>query len=105
MLSIEAVGERSERVTKITVSFGPDRHYDLSILVDPAITPDSVRKNGTYRPGAHLRLGGLDDAADAAEVTVFRALGELELRLVAKACLAAATRLRQLERASARRSS
>lgn len=97
-LSIETVGKRSEKVTRIKVTFGPDRHYDLTILVDPAITPDSVRKDGRYRPGAHFRLGGLNDDADCDECVVFRALGEAELRWIGKACQAAATALRLAER-------
>jgi hypothetical protein len=97
-LSIEVVGHKSEKVTRIRVTFGPDRHYDLTILIDPAITPDSVRRDGKYRPGAHFRIGGLDDSADCEERTVFRAFGESELRWIGKACQAAATALRVAER-------
>ena len=97
-LSIEVVGKRSEKVTRIKVTFGPDRHYDLSILIDPAIALDSVRKDGRYRPGAHFRLGGLNDDADCEECVVFRAFGEAELRWIGKACQAAARALRLAER-------
>lgn len=97
-LSIETVGRKAKKVTRIKVAFGPDRHYDLTILIDPAITPDDVRKNGRYRPGAHLRVGGLRDDADCEECTVFRAFGETELRVVSKAFQAAATALRMAER-------
>lgn len=100
LLSIESVGRRSEKVTKITVKFGPDRHYDLSILIDPAITPDDIRKNGRYRPGAHFRLGGLNDKAAAEECVVFRSFGEDELRWIGNACKAAAAALRMAERQS-----
>lgn len=100
LLSIESVGSRSEKVTKISVRFGPDRHYDLSILIDPAICPDDVRKNGRYRPGAHFRLGGLNDKENAEECVVFRAFGEDELRWIGNACKAAATALRMAERHS-----
>lgn len=101
-LSIETVGKRSEKVTRIKVTFGPDRAYDLSILIDPSITPDSVRKNGRYRPGAHFRIGGLNDEENAEECVVFRAFGESELRWIGKACQAAATALRMAERKAAR---
>lgn len=97
-LSIEVVGKRSEKVTLIKVTFGRDRHYDLTILIDPAITPDEVRKNGQYRPGAHFRLGGLNDEENCEECVVFRAFGETELRWIGKACKAAATALRMAER-------
>ncbi len=100
-LSIETVGKRSEKVTRIRVTFGPDRHYDLTILIDPAIIPDSVRKDGRYRPGAHFRIGGLNDDADCEECVVFRAFGESELRWIGKACQAAATALRLAERKAA----
>ena len=100
-LSIETVGKRSEKVTRIKVTFGPDRHYDLTILIDPAITPDGVRKDGRYRPGAHFRLGGLNDDADCEECVVFRAFGEAELRRIGLACQAAATALRLAERMDA----
>ncbi len=100
-LSIETVGSRSEKVTRIKVTFGPDRHYDLTIIIDPAITPDDVRKNGRYRPGAHFRIGGLDDE-DCGERVVFRAFGESELRWIGKACQAAATALRMAERNGAK---
>lgn len=101
-LSIETIGKRSEKVTRIKVTFGPDRAYDLSILIDPRITPDSVRKDGRYRPGAHFRLGGLNDEENAEECVVFRAFGESELRWIGKACRAAATALRLAEQKAAR---
>jgi len=101
-LSIETVGKRSEKVTRIKVTFGPDRLYDLTILIDPAIIPDSVRKDGRYRPGAHFRIGGLNDEENAEDCVVFRAFGESELRWIGKACQAAATALRMAERNEAR---
>lgn len=101
-LSIETVGRSSKKVTRIKVTFGPDRHYDLTIVIDPSITPDSVRKDGRYRPGAHFRIGGLNDEENAEECVVFRAFGESELRWIGKACQAAATALRMAERNEAR---
>ena len=99
-LSIEVVGKRSEKVTRIKVTFCPDRHYDLTILIDPAISPDDVYKNGRYRPGAHFRLGGLNDEENCEECVVFRAFGETELRWIGKACQAAATALRMADRSA-----
>lgn len=97
-LIVETVGKQSEKITRIRVTFGPDRVRDLSILIDPAITPDDVRKNGRCRPGAHFRIGGFNDAEDCEECVVFRAFGESELRWIGKACQAAATALRLAER-------
>jgi hypothetical protein len=80
------------------VTFGPDPAYNLDITIDPLIISHSVRKSGFHRPGCHLRLGGLDDGSNAKECVVFRAFGEEDLRVVGKACLAAAAALRRAER-------
>lgn len=88
--------------TRINLSFdGPDRdkHYDLNITIDDDVGDIEHAPDGVLRPGAVFILGGLDNDEDAREIKLFRTFGETDLRWLAKACLRAAGRLRQIENA------
>ena len=79
-----------------TLSFGPDRHYNIIITVDPSMA-SSHAADKIERPVAHVQVGGLDDSTPEQEITVYRAFGEDELRWLAKAALAAAKECRRIE--------
>lgn len=89
------------RQTLITVGFGTDRHYDLTVSIDPANMGDDDEANDHIaRPGCRVLLGGLNHTVacnGAKEITVERWLGEDDLRAMGKALLAAAGKLRRIE--------
>ena len=82
-----------------TLSFGPDTHYDMVIEVGPNTGDVDTAEDGVLRPACAFVLGGLDNAKNAKEIEVYRCFGEDDLRWMAKACLAAAGRLRRTENA------
>jgi hypothetical protein len=105
---LTTIRSRSVRRREITISFGTDKLYNLEILMDDDMGADDIAEDGVERPGARLRLGGLNASNDSEldeECRIERWLGEDEFRAIGKACLTAAGSLRRRENMARRRRS
>lgn len=92
---------RTERLTETVFEMKTeDGGYKTRVTTGGRIGDDDTAADGVFRPGCHLRVEGLDDETTASqcnEVAAFRALGEDELRELAKMLLMAANELRRIE--------
>lgn len=95
----------TSRECTIRVSFGADATYDLVIVLGGNCPVDDATPEGADIHGCSFRLGGLDDTIGdkTRETRVYRAFNADELEWLAKGICEAARRLRQMDRASAKR--